>query len=462
MKVLSICHCSTASSSLPEFIIFFIMFYVHKLESARFAVVGPGHPVTAIAGGDIMLPCRLLPSMSVENMEVRWFQHEFTSFVHLYRHGEEEFGQQMAKYRDRTKLSKADITDGIVDLKIIEVRPSDEGQYRCFVGDGDFHDEAVLELKVAAVGSAPRISVAGHQDGGIRVVCQSAGWYPQPQVLWRDSKGQPLSALTETKAEEEGGFFKIKNSIVITENTKKNLSCSLRNTHVDQEKESITFSISDSFFPRTSPWMVVWSVTLVILLVSIGLTLFLFKLRGKLHTELEQRRSFSDAANVTLDPATAQRDLVLSEDGKRVSRAETQQLLPDNPEKFDSGHCVLGREGFTSGRHRWEVVVEDGVHWAVGVARKSGRGKGAISPEEGIWAVGRWGDQFQALTDPVTPLTLSQAPSRIRVCLDCDGGQVTFTDAGTEASIFTFPPGSLSGIRPWLWVGSGSQLSLSP
>uniref|UniRef100_K7FFX4 Ig-like domain-containing protein n=1 Tax=Pelodiscus sinensis TaxID=13735 RepID=K7FFX4_PELSI len=281
MKVLSICHCSTASSSLPEFIIFFIMFYVHKLESARFAVVGPGHPVTAIAGGDIMLPCRLLPSMSVENMEVRWFQHEFTSFVHLYRHGEEEFGQQMAKYRDRTKLSKADITDGIVDLKIIEVRPSDEGQYRCFVGDGDFHDEAVLELKVAALGSAPRISVAGHQDGGIRVVCQSAGWYPQPQVLWRDSKGQPLSALTETKAEEEGGFFKIKNSIVITENTKKNLSCSLRNTHVDQEKESITFSISDSFFPRTSPWMVVWSVTLVILLVSIGLTLFLFKLRGK-------------------------------------------------------------------------------------------------------------------------------------------------------------------------------------
>nr|XP_025036313.1 zinc finger protein RFP-like [Pelodiscus sinensis] len=169
---------------------------------------------------------------------------------------------------------------------------------------------------------------------------------------------------------------------------------------------------------------------------------------------------------VTLDPDTAHPRLILSEDRKHVSWELTPQLLPDNPERFDSRTCVLGCEGFTSGSHCWEVEVRGARHWAVGVARDSMRRKGRISrsPKGGIWAVEQWGGQFQALSSPATPLSLSGAPSRIRVYLDCDWGQVTFIDAGTEASIFTFPPGSLPGerIRPWLWVGTGSQLRLCP
>ncbi|XP_075770257.1 zinc finger protein RFP-like isoform X2 [Pelodiscus sinensis] len=171
-------------------------------------------------------------------------------------------------------------------------------------------------------------------------------------------------------------------------------------------------------------------------------------------------------ANVTLDPDTAHPNLVLSEDGKRVRWGHTWQPLPDTPEKFVSVPCVLGCESFTLGRHYWEVEVGNGPFWAVGVARESVSRKGwiSLSPKDGIWAVGRWGDQFQALTDPHTALHLCP-PSRIRVCLDCDWGQVTFIDAGTEAPIFTFPPGSLPGerIRPWIWVGdTDTELRLSP
>ncbi|XP_023969410.2 zinc finger protein RFP-like [Chrysemys picta bellii] len=169
--------------------------------------------------------------------------------------------------------------------------------------------------------------------------------------------------------------------------------------------------------------------------------------------------------NVTLDPDTAHPQLVLSEDGKSVRWGDTQQDLPDNPERFDTDRCVLVCEGFTLGRHCWEVEVGNRGGWALGVARESVGRKGRISrsPEGGIWAVERWWCQFQALTSPVTPLPLSQAPSRIRVCLDCDRGQVTFIDAGDEALIFTFPPGSIPGgrIRPWLWVWR-SQLRLCP
>ncbi|KAG6922457.1 tripartite motif-containing 39, partial [Chelydra serpentina] len=161
-------------------------------------------------------------------------------------------------------------------------------------------------------------------------------------------------------------------------------------------------------------------------------------------------------ANVTLDPDTAHPKLVLSEDRKSVRWGHTRLDLPNNPERFGSWPCVLGCEGFTSGRHCWEVEVGGGRDWAVGVARESVGRKGGISlsPEGGIWAVRWWLGQFQALTSPVTPLPLSRVPSRIRVCLDCDRGQVTFIDAGDEAPIFTFPPGSVPGerIRPWLWV----------
>uniref|UniRef100_A0A452GYM3 Zinc finger protein RFP-like n=1 Tax=Gopherus agassizii TaxID=38772 RepID=A0A452GYM3_9SAUR len=184
----------------------------------------------------------------------------------------------------------------------------------------------------------------------------------------------------------------------------------------------------------------------------------------QLSLQKEERMRKLQTMNVTLDPDTAHPQLVLSEDRKSVRWGDTQQRLPDNPERFDYDPCVLGCEGFTLGRHCWEVEVGDGGCWALGVARESVGRKGQIScsPERGIWAV-EWLGQFQALTSPVTPLCLNQAPSRIRVCLDCDQGQVTFIDAGDEAPIFTFPLGSVPGerIRPWLWVGGSRPQTLS-
>ncbi|XP_044837259.1 butyrophilin subfamily 1 member A1-like [Mauremys mutica] len=487
MKVLSFCPNSAVSASLPNLIIFFITYHIHKLESAQFNVTGPGHPVTAVVGEATVLPCHLSARISAVNMEVRWFRSEFLSFVHLYQHGKDQYGNQMPDYRGRTELLKAGITDGNVSLQILNIRHSDEGHYKCFVQDGSFYEEAPLELKIAALGSNPLISVESHQDGGIWVVCQSSGWYPEPKVLWRDRSGQELPSLSEAKSLGDSGLFETENSIIIKEHSNRYLSCWIRNTVLNQEKESTVY-IADFFFPRVNPWMVALSVILPVLFGFIGLTVHLFKIKGKrdteiddLQRELDWRRNIvfpglgSSAppvqeVNVTLDPDTAYPHLVLSEDRKSVRRGDTRQDLPDNPERFDTEPCVLGCEGFTSGRHCWEVEVGDGRFWAVGVARESVGRKGWISfsPEGGIWAVGRcrwWGGEFQALTSPVTPLPLSQVPSRIRVCLDCDRGQVTFIDAGDEAPIFTFPPGSVPGerIRPWLQVlGPGSQLRLCP
>ncbi|XP_065419304.1 butyrophilin subfamily 1 member A1-like [Chrysemys picta bellii] len=413
--------------------------------------------------------------MSAANMEVKWFRSEFVSFVHLYRDGKDQYEGQMSEYQGRTELLKAGLTDGNVPLRILKIKRSDEGLYLCFVQDDTFYGETVLELRVAGLGSAPLISVEGHQDGGIRVVCQSAGWYPEPEVLWKDLNGQHLPSLSETTSQGDNGLFETETALIVTEHSNQNLSCCLRNTVLNQEKESAVY-IADSFFPRVNPWMVALSVILVLLFGFIGLTVYLFKMKEKRDNEIRWRRSVApiEEVNVTLDPDTAHPELILSEDRKSVRWGDTWQQLPNNPERFDTDPCVLGCEGFTSGRHCWEVEVVAGQHWevevgdgelwAVGVARESVGRKGRISlsPEGGIWAVKQGWDQFQALTSPETPLPLSRVPSRIRVCLDCDRGQVTFIDAGDEAPIFTFPPGSVPGerIQPWLWVWGGSRLRL--
>nr|XP_034963630.1 tripartite motif-containing protein 10-like isoform X2 [Zootoca vivipara] len=153
-------------------------------------------------------------------------------------------------------------------------------------------------------------------------------------------------------------------------------------------------------------------------------------------------------ANVTLDPDTAHPDLILSEDQKSVRKRDKPQVLPENPERFDYWPCVLGREGFTTGRHFWEVDVGRKEGWSVGVARKSMRRKGRVSsrPKGGIWAVEKWLGKYWAFTSPYDSLlSLSEEPRRIRVTLDYEGGRVSFSDADSGTELYTFSRASFSG-----------------
>ncbi|XP_062978470.1 zinc finger protein RFP-like isoform X2 [Elgaria multicarinata webbii] len=172
-------------------------------------------------------------------------------------------------------------------------------------------------------------------------------------------------------------------------------------------------------------------------------------------------------ANVTLDPDTAHPSLILSEDHKSVRWRDKQQDLPNNPERFDQHAFVLGREGFTAGRHFWEVSVGSEEDWAVGVTRKSVRRKGSIGlgPEEGIWVVRYCGGVYRAFNPPHYPrLSLSEELKRIRVVLNCAGGRVSFYDADRGTLLYTFSGASFAGetIMPFFCVCKKSHLSISP
>uniref|UniRef100_A0A8C3XQN6 Ig-like domain-containing protein n=1 Tax=Chelydra serpentina TaxID=8475 RepID=A0A8C3XQN6_CHESE len=81
-------------------------------------------------------------------MEVGWFRSQDSEVVHLYRDGKDQYGEQMLEYQGRTELLKYDFTSGRVSLRILDVRPSDDGRYMCFFQSGVSYEEALLELTV--------------------------------------------------------------------------------------------------------------------------------------------------------------------------------------------------------------------------------------------------------------------------------------------------------------------------
>ncbi|XP_071880844.1 butyrophilin subfamily 3 member A2-like [Anas platyrhynchos] len=256
-----------------------------QLGSAQLRVVGPGHPLTAILGQDVVLPCHLSPQRDARTLEIRWIRHRLPETVHHYRHGEDLYEEQMEAYAGRTELARDGLSVGNLDLRIMGLRPSDDGQYVCTVGDADAYAETIVDLEVSATGTDPHLSLGGYEAGGVRVLCRSAGWYPLPQLLWRDARRQHLPSVSQTHSQDQEGLFEIKGAVIVTRSVEGPLSCVVRSSRLQQERES-SLHIAVPFFHNTQPWMVALALVLVLLAVSIGLSVYLFRKQEKQAAEL--------------------------------------------------------------------------------------------------------------------------------------------------------------------------------
>uniref|UniRef100_A0A8B9SJG1 Ig-like domain-containing protein n=1 Tax=Anas platyrhynchos TaxID=8839 RepID=A0A8B9SJG1_ANAPL len=201
-------------------------------------VEGPGHPLTATVGQDVLLPCHLSPQRDARSLEVRWIRDRISETVHHYRNGQDLYREQMGAYAGRTELARDGLSSGRLDLRITGLRPSDEGLYFCTVGDADAYAEAIVDLEVSATGADPHLSLGGYEAGSIRVLCRSAGWYPLPQLLWRDARGQHLPSVSQTHSQDQEGLFEIEGAVIVTGSVEEPLSCVVRSSRLQQERES--------------------------------------------------------------------------------------------------------------------------------------------------------------------------------------------------------------------------------
>ncbi len=155
------------------------------------------------------------------------------------------------------------------------------------------------------------------------------------------------------------------------------------------------------------------------------------------------------SAPVILDPNTAHRSLVLSDDLISVRYSDDHQPVPDNPERFDCCLCVLGSEGFNSGTHCWDVEVKQSSWWCLGVTTASNQRKGRGFFKTDVWFV--WYGLVLFGVSSGSGFRVKQHLDRVRVNLDYDRGTVSFSDPVTNTHLHTFTTSFTHTLFPFFW-----------
>ncbi|XP_072895002.1 zinc-binding protein A33-like isoform X2 [Hemitrygon akajei] len=193
-----------------------------------------------------------------------------------------------------------------------------------------------------------------------------------------------------------------------------------------------------------------------------------------LNTVLRETLDAINRVSVTLDVETANPCIEVSEDRKSVRLAGTWRDLPNTGKRFTDWTCVLGSEGFTSGRHYWEVDVTGNLIWFLGVAAESVERKKwfSLSPETGFWVIGRVDDVSEQnddvtqqdddviilFTSPDPRLAVGSIPGRVGVYLSYESGTVSFYNAETNSHLHTFTGNKFTGkLYPFFATGDENQ-----
>ncbi|XP_059495493.1 butyrophilin subfamily 3 member A1-like isoform X4 [Stegostoma tigrinum] len=376
-----------------------LLLVIHDSAKGEFLVVGPAQPVEATVGEDALLECHLVPDLSASNMLVQWFISGLESPVHIYRHGEDDAAAQHRNYRGRTELLKNKLTQGAISLRIKNITVFDSGEYRCLIDDGNYSEETAVKLNVIGLGHQPWIQLKGYHENGIQLVCKSSGWFSQPEIQWINEDGLALSQAELSNDIDSNGLVNVQSIIIVTKQLTNKFTCLIKNDHLGITRTT-TIRIS----------------------------------------ELELQKSFVECVSVTLDLETVSSWLEVSKDLKSMKRTWTWRSLPDTGKRFSNWDCALGSEGFTSGRHYWEVEVLGNQRWILGVASESVQRKDWVRliPDNRFWTIERFRENFDVNSIPQTPLCVDQVPGKVGIYLSYESGTISFYNADTKSHLHTF------------------------
>ncbi|XP_008562816.1 PREDICTED: tripartite motif-containing protein 60-like [Galeopterus variegatus] len=167
--------------------------------------------------------------------------------------------------------------------------------------------------------------------------------------------------------------------------------------------------------------------------------------------------------DVILDPETAHRKLIVSEDRRTVQYGNTKQNLPHNPKRFYLCPPVLGTKGYNSDRQYWEVEVKDKPEWIMGVCKESlprrrKRHNQSILVQDGLWGIGQCGqNNYIALGPKKINLLPKVIPSKIGIFLDSEMSEVSFYNMNDRSLLYTFNDCFAGALWPYFNTGNDSK-----
>ncbi|XP_008067075.1 tripartite motif-containing protein 43-like [Carlito syrichta] len=119
--------------------------------------------------------------------------------------------------------------------------------------------------------------------------------------------------------------------------------------------------------------------------------------------------------------------------------------------------AAWGAPGFTSGKHYWELDVDDSWDWALGVCKDSGiSNPGTILESEDVFLLlcVKEGNHYSLLTtSPMCPHYVEKPLGRVGVFLDFESRSVSFLNVAKSSLIWRYPAGSFnSPVRPFFYT----------
>ncbi|XP_053297941.1 uncharacterized protein LOC128457316 [Pleuronectes platessa] len=164
---------------------------------------------------------------------------------------------------------------------------------------------------------------------------------------------------------------------------------------------------------------------------------------------------------ITLDPNTANKDLLLSEGNRKVRYMSKDQSFSDHPDRFTYWRQVLSRESLT-GRCYWEVEMEvrGEVRVAVtykNISRAGDSEESLFGSDDKSWSLSCDGNRYNFEYNSIKTPVSGPVSSRVGVYLDHSAGVLSFYRVSDTMILLhrvqtTFTQPLCAGV----WISSGS------
>ncbi|XP_074053015.1 ret finger protein-like 4B [Macrotis lagotis] len=181
------------------------------------------------------------------------------------------------------------------------------------------------------------------------------------------------------------------------------------------------------------------------------------QLRKSLNQRQTMKTKFSE--EIRMDPKTAHPGIILSTDMKTIRGRDSWKKLHHTLERSDLCGAVLATQSFKSGRHYWEVTVENSSAWDVGLCTMSAKKIGEVSPSSsiGYWLLSLRQNKYIVCTTPNMDVPLRGKLHKVGIFLDYEAGDIVFYDVDNRCHIFTFTSNFSDALWPIFSIGLYSQ-----